>query len=54
MGETMTVALIDPIKAMFVKIWGYVPSIVGAILILVVGWLIAKLVEAVVVRVLRW
>ncbi|MBP7056063.1 MAG: hypothetical protein KBB52_04355 [Candidatus Omnitrophica bacterium] len=53
MGETMTVALIDPIKAMLVKIWGYVPSILGAILILVIGSFIAKLIETVVARVLK-
>ena len=53
MGETMTVALIDPIKAMLVKIWGYVPSILGAILILVIGSFIAKVIETVVARVLK-
>lgn len=49
----MKVALIDPIQAMFVKIWGYVPSIVGAILILVIGCFIAKLIETVIARVLK-
>jgi len=53
MGETMKVALIDPIQAMFVKIWGYVPSIVGAVLILVIGCFIAKLIETMVARVLK-
>jgi len=53
MGETMTVALIDPIKAMLVKIWGYVPSILGAILILVIGSFIAKVIETGVARVLK-
>jgi len=47
------VIVADPVKAMLIKIWGYVPTIVGAILILVVGWLIAKLIEAVVVKVLK-
>ena len=49
----MKVALIDPIQAMFVKIWGYVPSIVGAVLILVIGCFIAKLIETMVARVLK-
>lgn len=53
MGETMKVALIDPIQAMFVKIWGYVPSIVGAILILVIGCFVAKLIETIIARVLK-
>jgi hypothetical protein len=47
------VIVADPVKAMLIKIWGYVPTIVGAILILVVGWLIAKLIEAAVVKVLK-
>jgi hypothetical protein len=38
---------------MLIKIWGYIPSLVGAILILVVDWMIAKLIEALVVKVLK-
>jgi hypothetical protein len=38
---------------MLIKIWGYVPTLVGAIVILAVGWLIAKLIEALVVKVLK-
>lgn len=53
MGETMKVAIIDPINAMLVKIWGYVPSIIGAIAILIVGWFIAKLIQSIVARVLK-
>ena len=51
--ESMNVVVIEPVRAMAIKIWSYVPAIAGAIVILVVGWLIAKLVEAVVVRVLK-
>lgn len=49
----MTVVVADPIKAMLIKIWSYVPTIIGAIVILIVGWLIAKLLEAIVVKVLK-
>lgn len=49
----MTVVVADPIKAMLIKIWSYVPAILGAIIILVIGWMVAKLIEAVVVRVLK-
>ncbi|MFA5146240.1 MAG: hypothetical protein WC515_02520 [Candidatus Omnitrophota bacterium] len=49
----MTVVVADPVKAMLIKIWSYIPTLIGAILILVVGWLIAKLLEAVTVRVLK-
>ena len=51
--DWLTFVVVDPVKAMSIKIWSYVPSLAGAIVILVVGWLIAKLVEAVVVRVLK-
>lgn len=51
--DWLTFVVVDPVKAMLIKIWGYVPAIAGAIVILVVGWLIAKLVEAVIVRVLK-
>lgn len=49
----MTVVVADPVKAMLIKIWSYVPTLVGAIVILIAGWMIAKLIEAVVVRVLK-
>lgn len=49
----LTVVVADPVKAMLIKIWGYVPTLVGAIVILAVGWIIAKLLEALVVRVLK-
>jgi len=51
--EWLTFVVVDPVKAMLVKIFGYVPSLAGAIVILVVGWLVAKLVEAVIVRLLK-
>lgn len=51
--DWLTFVVVDPVKAMFIKIWSYIPALAGAIVILVVGWLIAKLVEAVVVRVLK-
>lgn len=51
--EWLTFVVVDPVKAMLVKIFGYVPALAGAIVILVVGWLVAKLLEAIVVRVLK-
>jgi hypothetical protein len=47
------VIVADPVKAMFIKIWGYIPTILGSILILVVGWFLAKLIETVIARVLK-
>jgi len=49
----LTVVVADPVKAMLIKIWGYIPTLVGAIVILAVGWMIAKLIEALLVRVLK-
>ena len=51
--DWLTFVVVDPVKAMLIKIWGYIPAIAGAIVILIVGWLIAKLVEAVIIRVLK-
>lgn len=51
--DWLTVVVTDPVKAMLIKVWSYIPAIVGAVVILVVGWLVAKLIEAVVVRVLK-
>ena len=53
MQDWLTFVVVDPVKAMLIKFWSYVPSLAGAIAILVVGWLIAKLVEAVMVRILK-
>ncbi len=53
MQDYLNIVLVDPVKAMSVKIWGYIPAIAGAIVILVVGWLIAKFIEAIVARVLK-
>jgi len=51
--ENLNVVVMEPIKVMAIKIWSYIPAIVGAIIILVVGWLLAKLIEAVVTRILK-
>lgn len=51
--DWLTYVVVDPVKAMLIKIWGYIPAIAGAIVILIAGWMIAKLIEAVVVRVLK-
>ena len=51
--DWLTFVVVDPVKAMLIKIWSYVPAILGAIIILVIGWVIAKFVEAIVVRGLK-
>ena len=51
--EWLTFVVVDPVKAMLIKVWSYVPVLAGAIVILVIGWLVAKFIEALVVRVLK-
>ena len=51
--DYLNVVVVDPVKAMSVKIWSYIPAIAGAIVILVVGWLIAKVIEALIARILK-
>ncbi len=51
--DWLTFVVVDPVKAMLIRVWSYIPAIAGAIVILIVGWLIAKLAEAVIIRVLK-
>ena len=51
--DRFAIIVADPVKAMLIKVWSYVPAILGAIVILVVGWIVAKFVEAIVVRALK-
>jgi hypothetical protein len=51
--DWLTFVVVDPVKAMLVKVMSYIPAIIGAVVILVIGWLIAKLIEAVVIRILK-
>lgn len=51
--EQLMFVVVEPVKAMLMKIWSYIPAIAGAIVILIIGWLLAKLIEAVIVRVLK-
>ena len=43
----------EPVMAMLVKLWSYVPNVVAAIVILLVGWIVAKLISALVEKVLE-
>ena len=51
--DNLNVVVMEPIKVMAIKIWSYVPAIAGAIIILVVGWLLAKLIETIVTKILK-
>jgi hypothetical protein len=43
----------DPIREMLTKIIGYLPTLLGALIILVVGWIIAKAIAKLVNKVLK-
>lgn len=51
--DWFTFVVVDPVKAMVFKILSYIPAIAGAIVILVIGWLLANLAKMVVIRVLK-
>lgn len=52
MGEWIT-PIKEPIMAMAIKIWSYVPNVVAAIVILLVGLVIAKIVTDIIVKLLQ-
>ena len=45
--------LVQPVQTFFSQLLGYLPSVLGALLILLVGWAIAKGIEGVVVKLLK-
>jgi hypothetical protein len=45
-------AIIDPINATMIQLASYLPALIGALAILIVGWIIAKLVQRVVTNLL--
>ena len=45
--------LVDPIKEMWSQFLTYVPNILGALIILIVGWIIARTIQTVVDKALR-
>jgi len=51
--ETWLVAIKEPISAMAVKIWGYIPNVVAAVLILIIGLVACKIIASIIVRALK-
>lgn len=49
----LSILLKEPVMAMWVKIWSYVPNLVASLVILFVGWVIAKIVAALVEKILE-
>ncbi|UCF78587.1 MAG: hypothetical protein JSW03_11010 [Candidatus Eiseniibacteriota bacterium] len=45
--------VVEPIKEMLAKVLGYIPTLVGALIILIVGWIVAKIIKGLVSRGLK-
>ena len=45
--------LLDPMTAILSRIWNFLPILLGAILVLIIGWIIAKLLQKIVTQVLK-
>ncbi len=40
--------IVEPVREMLTKIMGYLPVLLGALLILIVGWIVAKIIRSIV------
>lgn len=45
--------LVQPVQAFFTQLMGFLPNVLGALLILLVGWAVAKGIEGLVVKLLK-
>jgi hypothetical protein len=45
--------IVDPVREMLTKVLAYLPTLLGALIILVIGWMIAKVIRGLVNRVLK-
>ncbi len=51
--DDLKAAILDPVNMMWTKVAGFLPTLVSVIVILFVGWLVAALLQKVVVRFLK-
>lgn len=49
----LTAAILTPARAMLTTICSYIPKIIGAIIVLAIGWIIAKIIRNLCVRLLK-
>ncbi len=52
-GSWLDLNIMQPVQALVNQLMSFLPMLLGALLILLIGWLIAKVVEGVIVRVLK-
>lgn len=48
------VAIVESMKAFWMEVWGALPALIAATVLLVVGWVVARIVRRGVQRLLRW
>ena len=53
MGSNLNSLVVEPVQSLLNQVMAFLPTLVGAIVILIVGWLLAKGVEAIAVRILK-
>ena len=47
------IVLLDPLRAMLIRVGAFLPKLVALLVILIVGWLIAKLIQVAIARALK-
>src|SRR3989338_3955226 len=52
-GSWVDLNIMQPVQALVNQLMAFVPMLLGALLILLIGWLIAKAIEGIVVKVLK-
>ena len=53
MVEGIKTAVLDPVRMMWANILGFLPNVISAIIILLVGWVVAAVIQKIVVRFLK-
>jgi hypothetical protein len=52
-AQSPVAAVLTPAKAMLTTICGYIPKIIGAIIVLAVGWVVARIIKTLCTRLLK-
>ncbi len=47
------IVVMDSVREMLTRVGAFIPRLIGVLLILILGWLLAKLIETVIIRVLK-
>ena len=44
--------IVEPVREMLTRLIGYLPTLLGALIILIIGWIVAKVIKGIVNRIL--